>query len=121
MLTLNSRALQLFAILLLMSMSFGALSSEVLIFNITLKNHAFVPEEIIVPRDTKVQLVIDNQDAEPEEFDSFDLNREKVIFPRRKARLFIGPLQPGKYEFFGEFHPDTARGRVIVKEAHDAN
>jgi heme/copper-type cytochrome/quinol oxidase subunit 2 len=120
MLTLNSRALQLFAVLLLMSMSFGVLS-EAVIFNITLKNHAFVPEEITVPRDTKVQLVIDNQDAEPEEFDSFDLNREKVIFPGRKARLFIGPLQPGQYEFFGEFHPDTARGRVIVKEAPDAN
>jgi hypothetical protein len=88
--------------------------TEPTIFIISLQNHTFSPDEIFIPANTKVQLIIENKDAEPEEFDSFDLNREKVIFPKRKGRLFIGPLAPGTYEFFGEFHPDSARGRVIV-------
>jgi hypothetical protein len=85
-------------------------------YTIRLQNNAFYPEEIVVPANTKIQLIIENMDDEPEEFDSFDLNREKVIFPKRKVRLFIGPLLPGEYEYFGEFHPDTARGRVIVRD-----
>ena len=58
-------------------------------------------------------------------FDSFSLNREKVIFAQRKATIFIGPLKPGEYEFFGEYNPNTARGTVIVEyqkpEIPDAN
>ena len=29
--------------------------------------------------------------------------------------VYIGPLRPGRYEFFGDFHPDTARGHIVVK------
>ncbi|MEC7470869.1 MAG: cupredoxin domain-containing protein, partial [Pseudomonadota bacterium] len=49
-----------------------------------------------------------------EEFDSFALNREKVVFGQAKANLFIGPLPPGRYPFFGQYHPTTAQGEVIV-------
>jgi hypothetical protein len=106
--------------MLLMCLSFKALG-ETLVFTLVLENHTFSPDEIVIPANKKVQLIIENKDAEAEEFDSFDLNREKVIFPQRQARLFIGPLPPGQYEFFGEFHPDTARGRVLVKEEDDAH
>jgi hypothetical protein len=102
--------LMLFTLLIISPSSF----TQQPVYTITLSNHAFSPDEIIIPANTKVQLIIQNNDDEPEEFDSFDLNREKVIFPNRKVRLFIGPLLPGEYEYFGEFHPDTARGRVIV-------
>jgi plastocyanin len=52
---------------------------------------------------------------------NFDLNREKVLFPKRKTILFISPLKPGEYEFFGEYHPHTAKGKIVVKEANNAN
>ena len=52
----------------------------------------------------------------PEEFDSFDLNREKVIFAQHKVVIFIGPLQPGEYHFFGEYAPNTAQGTVVAIE-----
>jgi len=50
-----------------------------------------------------------------EEFESYELNREKVIPAGRKGIVFIGPLRPGVYPFFGEFFPKTAQGKVIVE------
>lgn len=83
-------------------------------YTIELKDHLFYPAIIEIIPNEKVKLVIYNRDPTPEEFDSFDLNREKVIFPYKKAVIFIGPLPEGKYHFFGEFNPHTAKGTVIV-------
>ncbi|OHU85165.1 cupredoxin domain-containing protein [Pseudoalteromonas amylolytica] len=88
--------------------------------NIVLRNHLFLPAEVEVPAGKKVRLIIDNQDDTAEEFDSFDLNREKVLFPHRKSTIYIGPLSVGEYRFFGEFSPNTAQGKVIVKESSNA-
>lgn len=83
-------------------------------YHIEIKNHLFYPAEIIIPANEKVKLVIFNHDNKAEEFDSFSLNREKVIFPHRSATIFIGPLPEGEYDFFGEFHPHSARGKVVA-------
>jgi hypothetical protein len=83
-------------------------------YNVELKNHLFYPAQINIPANTKIKLIIHNKDDTPEEFDSFDLNREKVIFPHKKAVIFIGPLPEGEYHFFGEFNPNSAKGKVIV-------
>jgi hypothetical protein len=79
-----------------------------------LKDHLFFPAVIQIPANEKVKLIIYNRDTTPEEFDSFDLNREKVIFPNRKAVIFIGPLPEGEYHFFGEFNPNSAKGIIEV-------
>ena len=91
------------------------------VFTITIKDHVFSPSKVIIPAHKKVKLVILNQDKLPEEFDSFDLNREKVLFPGRKSTIYIGPLPPGSYQFFGEYHPLSAQGVVEVREKIDAN
>lgn len=82
---------------------------------ITIKDHKFAPAEVRVPAGQKVKLVIENQDATPEEFESAELNREKVIAPKSKAVVWIGPLKPGKYPFMGEFNQATAKGVVIAE------
>jgi len=87
------------------------------IVEIEIREHLFYPAEIEIPADTKVKLVIINQDSSAEEFESYELNREKVIPGGSKGIIFIGPLNPGVYPFFGEFFPKTAQGKVIVKEA----
>lgn len=84
-------------------------------FEITIKDHLFYPAELIVPANTKIRLVIINQDPTPEEFESYELNREKVVMGGKKTVLFIGPLQPGVYPFFGEFNLSTAQGKVIAQ------
>ena len=83
-------------------------------YHLAIKNHLFYPAEIIIPANKKVKLVIYNHDNNVEEFDSFDLNREKVIFPQQQATIFIGPLSTGEYNFFGEYHPYSARGKIVV-------
>lgn len=82
---------------------------------LTIKNHLFTPAEIKVPANQRIRLSVHNQDSTPEEFESHSLNREKLIASGAKAVIYIGPLKPGRYDFFGEFNPSTAKG-VIVAE-----
>lgn len=82
---------------------------------LVIRDHRFEPAEIRVPAGQKVRLLIHNQDATAEEFESHELNREKLIAPGSKVTIFIGPLKPGRYPFFGEFNDKTARGAVVVE------
>ena len=84
-------------------------------FNLTAKDGRFLPEKIEIPADQKIRLIVKNEGPGPEEFESSKLNREKVIMPGQSADIFIGPLKPGIYDFYGEFHPHTARGQIVVK------
>lgn len=82
---------------------------------LTLKEHRFVPAEVRVPAGQRIRVTIENQDNSPEEFESYELNREKVIPGGSKGVVFIGPLKPGRYPFFGEFNQATAQGVVIAE------
>ncbi len=84
-------------------------------FQISIKNHHFEPVELIVPAGKKIKLTINNLDASPEEFESYELNREKIVHGKGKAIIFIGPLKPGRYKYFGEFNPKTAQGVIVAK------
>lgn len=105
------------AILLLLSAS-AAMSAEPSApptVELRLRNHLFEPSELHIPAHTKVRLLIHNLDSTLEEFESWDLNRKKIIFGNHSATVFIGPLAPGTYRFFGEFNPKTALGRLLVR------
>lgn len=82
---------------------------------LTIKDHRFEPGEIEIPADRKVTLVVKNLDPTPEEFESLELRREKVVAGGQEITIYIGPLRPGRYEFFGDFNPKTARGHIVVK------
>ncbi|MEX8495137.1 cupredoxin domain-containing protein [Sphaerotilus sp.] len=82
---------------------------------LVIRDHRFDPAELKVPAGQRVKLVVDNQDKSPEEFESKSLKREKVIPGGAKVPVLIGPLQPGRYPFYGEYHEATARGVVIVE------
>ncbi|GAB1232672.1 cupredoxin domain-containing protein [Ferrigenium sp. UT5] len=84
-------------------------------YMLTIKDHQFQPTELTVPSGTKIKLLIENQDATPEEFDSHSLNREKVIAGHGTATIYIGPLAPGRYPFTGEFHETTAQGVIVAQ------
>lgn len=83
---------------------------------IVLENHLFKPSKIVVPKQTKVILDIQNNDGVYEKFSSFGLNREKILLPQKVTRIYLSPLQEGRYVFSGEFHPASARGMVIVDD-----
>jgi len=85
------------------------------VYELAIRDHLFYPAELIVPTGVKIKLLIINEDDTPEEFESYELNREKVILGGRKTVIFIGPLRPGVYPFFGEFNMSTAQGKVIAQ------
>jgi plastocyanin len=84
-------------------------------FRLVIKDHKFAPAELTIPAGQKVKLVVENQDPTPEEFESYDFNREKIVPGNGRIVVFVGPLKPGKYEFFGEFNPRTARGWIVAQ------
>ncbi|HXL47719.1 MAG TPA: cupredoxin domain-containing protein [Xanthobacteraceae bacterium] len=83
--------------------------------NLAIRNHRFEPQEIRVPAGKRVSIYVTNEDASAEEFESPSLKVEKVIPGKSKGVVRIGPLTPGRYEFFGDFHADTAKGVVIAE------
>ena len=91
------------------------------VFEIEIRDHLFYPSTLIIPANTKVKLIVYNRDSTPEEFESYELNREKIIMGGRKAIVFIGPLRPGEYPFFGEFNPSTAQGKVVAEDTGNAS
>ena len=59
--------------------------------------------------------MLKNEGTTPEEFESYELNREKVVPAKASVVIFVGPLQPGRYPFFGDFNRDTAQGILIAR------
>ena len=84
-------------------------------YTLVIKDHQFQPAEIEIPAGQKIALLVKNNDTTPEEFESTELRREKVVAGGEQITVYIGPLKPGKYEFFGDFNPKTARGHIVVK------
>ena len=82
---------------------------------ITIKDHRFNPSPLIAPAGEKFQMKVDNQDPTPEEFESYDLNREKVVNGNKSIIVFLGPLVKGTYKYFGDFHQKTAQGVIIAQ------
>jgi high-affinity iron transporter len=78
-------------------------------------NHRFEPSRIDVPSHQKFKLLVKNTDDTADEFESVDLNREKLVTPGQTITVFLGPLDPGEYKFFGDFHQDTAQGVLVAK------
>jgi len=81
---------------------------------LTIQDHRFSPSEIHVAAGKATFLMVSNADATPEEFESGILAIEKVVTGGGHIRVRLPPLAPGRYPFFGDFHPDTAQGAVIA-------
>ena len=84
-------------------------------FTLVAENGRFIPSVIEVPADTRFRLEITNRNAGPEEFESTELRKETVLAPGVTRKIMFAPLKAGRYPFFGEFHPDTAKGEIVAK------
>ncbi len=84
-------------------------------FTLTIQDHKFTPTELTIPANTKVKLIVVNKDPTAEEFESHELNREKVVAGNATITVYVGPLKAGKYGFFGDFHQATAQGTLIAR------
>jgi len=109
------RLLQTFMLFFIAQLSYQSVVAAVPEIQIEIRDHLFFPSTVEIPANQKIRLFIINNDPTPEEFESYELNREKVIPGNSKTVIFIGPLAPGEYPFFGEFFPKTAQGKVIAR------
>jgi hypothetical protein len=101
------------AVLLQATTTLTALAADQQI-GISIKDHQFVPSEVPTPAGVKVELVIKNEQSVNAEFESTILHREKIVPPGGQVSVFVGPLDPGTYEFFDDFNRAT-NGRLVVK------
>ena len=107
-------ALPLLAMLAVAGLAGTALADRP-IYTLTIHDHQFQPTELQVPAGQKIVLHVINQDPSVEEFESTDMHREKIVTGGAQITVYIGPLSPGSYVFFGDFHPDSARGHIVAK------
>lgn len=95
--------------------AFAVQAADIPEYRLVISNHRYEPTELKVPAGVKFKLLVENRDSTPEEFESNEFNREKIILPHSTAQIFVGPLAPGRYKFFGDFHQDTAQGALVVE------
>lgn len=92
-----------------------ASADDLPILHITIENAHFKPTVLQVPAGKKFKLKVLNKGPAVEEFESSDLNREVIVLPGRSIDVYLGPLQPGRYKVFGDFHPKTAKAELVAK------
>lgn len=85
---------------------------------LTLKDHRFVPSAVRAPAGERFRIEVTNQDPTPAEFESNDLKVEKIVVPGGTIGVLVGPLKPGQYTFFDDYHPATT-GSLTVSEKKD--
>jgi plastocyanin len=110
-----ARASALLVVAALAASAAGAIAEDAFTTTITIRDHRFEPAEIRVPAGKRITLTVINDDPLSEEFDSSALKVEKVIAGKSQGTVHISPLKPGRYDFIGEYHDDTAKGRVIAE------
>jgi plastocyanin len=82
---------------------------------LTIEKNRFSPEEVKVKAGTPFVLVITNKDGAPEEFESKALRLEKVIPAGKTVKVSVRALKAGAYDFVGEYHEKTAKGRIVAE------
>lgn len=89
--------------------------AEMPTFEVVAENGRLTPETIEVPANTRFRLTLVNRNAGPEEFETAKPFKELVVGPGVTRSTIYPPLKPGTYPFFGEFHPDTAKGQFVAR------
>lgn len=90
------------------------------VYALQISDAGFSPATVHIPAGQKVQLKVTNSRRLPSEFESFALNREKVVPPGGSITVWVGPLKPGHYSFFDDFNPGKT-GEVVVDPKDKGN
>jgi hypothetical protein len=81
-------------------------------FVVTIQDHRFSPQELTVPAQQRIKLIVKNTDIAAAEFESYDLVREKVVKGGSQIVVYVGPLKPGTYHYFDDLHHATPQGVI---------
>jgi len=89
-------------------------AEDAVTLNISMKDHRFQPAELHAPAGKPIMIIVKNLDPAPAEFESNMLRVEKVVTGGGTITMRIRPLEPGRYRFFDDFHPET-QGFLVIK------
>jgi hypothetical protein len=78
-------------------------------------DHHFSPQALVVPAGQPLQIKVVNSSREKIEFESFSLNREKIIEPGQSITVRLPALRAGRYDFFDDFHQDVNEGAIVAR------
>jgi len=79
------------------------------------ENHRFAPQTLAVPANRPFRIKVTNASKETIEFESFKLDREKVVGPGEIIFVNVPALSPGSYDFYDDFHGNVPEGAMIAK------
>ena len=85
------------------------------VIELRFENRRFTPQTITVPAHQPLTIKVVNASKETIEFESFKLNRERVVGPAETIIIRLPALRPGNYDFYDDFHQDVPEGSIIAK------
>jgi len=88
-------------------------AQDTVTLSLVLQNHQFVPAELHAPPGKQIAIHVKNKNDIVSEFESSDLHFEKIVPVGTEAVVYVHPLQPGRYNFYDDFHHAT-QGYLIV-------
>ncbi|NWB40356.1 cupredoxin domain-containing protein [Pseudomonas sp. E6002] len=103
--------------LLLLALPAAAQADQLV--TLVIQNHTFSPSTFEVPAGERFRIQLTSHDESVDEFESYDMKFEKIIVPGNTITVFAGPLHPGTYTFFDDYHPDQAKGTVTAVAAKE--
>ena len=98
----------------LLAVLLGVAYGEEMTVPLAVHDAGFEPARVKTPTGARIRLEVTNQTSSAIEFESFELNRERVIQPGQKVAVYLSGLSAGQYEFFDDFHPER-KGLLVVE------
>ncbi|HUC47852.1 MAG TPA: cupredoxin domain-containing protein [Xanthobacteraceae bacterium] len=107
-------ALMLGAALAVVASSTPASADDTVQLSITMKDHVFDPAELHAPAGKTIAIHVKNLNNIVSEFESSDLHFEKIVPVGGEGVVYVRPQQPGRYNFYDDFHHET-QGFLVVQ------
>jgi cupredoxin-like protein len=82
---------------------------------IRFQDGSFDPPDLVVKARAPFRLRVVNANKDPIEFESFELNRERVVQPGQEIVVYLPALDPGTYPYFDDFHHDSGQGTITAR------
>jgi uncharacterized protein (DUF58 family) len=101
-------------VILTLAAGLPASAQQTATVSVSVKNHRFQPAQIHAPAKVPIELRVKNLDSTAMEFESDTLHVEKVVSGNSEAVIRLQPLNPGRYEFYDDYHQEST-GVLVVR------
>ena len=91
----------------------GSARADTVKLSVTIKDQKFDPAELHAPPGQTIEIDVKNLNPIVSEFESADLHFEKIVPAGAQGVVYVRPLQPGRYNFYDDFHHAT-QGYLVV-------